>query len=32
MYFEVLHSEFIKDGHMECPFCNKKLEEKKAFL
>ena len=30
MYCEELHSEFIKDDHLECPFCNKKLEETKS--
>ena len=31
MYCEVLHSEFIKDGHIECPFCNEKLVETKSI-
>ena len=31
MYCEELHSEFIKDGHIECPFYNKKLEESKSI-
>ena len=30
MYCEVLHFEFIQDGHIECPFCNKKLVETKS--
>ena len=32
MHCEVLHFEFIKDGHIECPFCNKKLVETKSVL
>lgn len=30
MHCEVLHSEFIKHGHIESPFCNGKLEETKS--
>ena len=31
MYCRVLHFEFIKDGHNECPFCNEKLEDTKSI-
>ena len=30
MYSEVLHFEFIKDGHTECPLCNEKLADAKS--
>ena len=30
MYCEVLHFGFIKDGYIECPFCNEKLTDAKS--
>ena len=30
MYCEVLHFEFIKDGHIESPFCHEKLADAKS--
>ena len=31
MYCKELHSEFKKDGNIECAFCNRKLEETKRI-